>query len=107
MALTQNTTTQKPNYLGAQLSGCAFVSSLQASMHSDHLMRKEINQGRLREQCMRLTQVLWDEFITAVHNEDTPDIQLDVVLFLLVFKEVKWGPTGDEQKCPEFQLSLY
>lgn len=60
----------------------------------------------MQEGC-RLTQIFWDEFITAVHDKDPPDVEFDVVLFLLVFKKVKWGPTGDEEERPELQLPLH
>lgn len=48
-----------------------------------------------------LTQVLGNELVTAIHDENTPHIQLDVVLLLLVLKEVKGGTARDEEKRPE------
>lgn len=68
-------------------------------------MLSELGLGR--KERGTLTQILGDEFVTAVHDEDTSDIELDVVLLLLVLEEVKWGPAWDEEKCPEFQLPLY
>lgn len=53
-----------------------------------------------------LTQVLWDELLTAVHDEHPPHIQLDVILLFLVLKEVEGRPTGDEEQGSELQLSL-
>lgn len=53
-----------------------------------------------------LTQVLWDELLTAVHDEHPPHVQLDVILLFLVLKEVKRCTTGDEEQGSEFQLSL-
>lgn len=53
-----------------------------------------------------LTQVLGDELLAAVHDEYPPHIQLDVILFLLVLKEVKGCATGDEEQGPEFQLAF-
>ena len=40
-------------------------------------------------------EVLWYQFITAVHDEHMEEVQFDVVL-LLVLKEVKRSPTGNE-----------
>ena len=54
-----------------------------------------------------LTQVLRDELLTAVHDEDPPDIQLDVVLLLLVLKEVEGCATGDKEESTELQLALH
>lgn len=54
-----------------------------------------------------LTQVLWDELLTVVHDEDPPDVQLDVVLLFLVLKEVERGTTRDEQKSAELQLTFH
>ena len=35
------------------------------------------------------------------------DIEFEVVLFLLVLKEVKRSPMRDDQQYPEFQLTFY
>merc|ERR1711988_1599313 len=51
-------------------------------------------------------KVLRNELLTVVHDEDTSDIELDVVLTLLVLEEVEGGSLGDEQKSPELQLTL-
>lgn len=63
--------------------------------------------AQLHETRPTLTEILWYQLITAVHDEHTAHVELDVVLFLLVLKEVKRSPTGDEQQCPEFQLTFY
>ena len=55
----------------------------------------------------RLTQILGDELFTAVHDEDPPDVQLDVVLLLLVLKQVEGSAAGDEQQGPELELALH
>ncbi len=54
-----------------------------------------------------LTQVLWDELLTVVHDEDSPDVQLDVVLLLLVLKEVERCTAGNEEQGPELKLTLH
>ena len=54
-----------------------------------------------------LTQVLWDELFTVVHDEDSPDVQLDVVLLLLVLKEVERCTTGNKEQGPELELTLH
>lgn len=53
-----------------------------------------------------LTEVLWDQLLTVVHDEDPPHVQLDVVLLLLVLKKVKWGAARDKEQGAEFQLTL-
>lgn len=54
-----------------------------------------------------LTQILWDELLTAVHDEDPSDVQLDVILLFLVLEEVEGGTARDEEKSAELQLTLH
>ena len=54
----------------------------------------------------KLTQVLWDELFTVVHDKDSPDVQLDVILLFLVLKEVKRCTAGNKEQGPELQLTL-
>ena len=51
-------------------------------------------------------EVLGDQLLTAVHDEDSPDIELDVVLLLLVFKQVKGGSLRNEEESFELQLAF-
>ena len=51
-------------------------------------------------------EVFWDQFLAIVHDENTSDIQFDIVLLFLVFKQIEGRPLGDKQKCTEFELSL-
>lgn len=69
------------------------------------LWGSQLHTGRLRQ--WALTQVFRDELVTAVHDEDTPHIQLNVVLLLLVLKEVKRGTARDEKQGPELQLPFH
>jgi len=50
--------------------------------------------------------VLRYHLITAVHDEHTKDIQVDVVV-LLVRKNVKGSSLGNEEQCLKFQLPFY
>lgn len=50
---------------------------------------------------------LWDEFLAVVHDEDSPDVQLDVVFLLLAFEEVLRCSLGREEHSFEFQLAFY
>merc|ERR1711976_897094 len=52
-------------------------------------------------------EILRDELLTVVHDEDSPDIELDVVLALLVLKQVKRSSLGDEEKSSELELTLH
>jgi hypothetical protein len=54
-----------------------------------------------------LTQILWYQLITAIHDKHTADIKFDIVLLLFVLKKVKGSPSGNEEQCPEFQLTFY
>jgi len=51
-------------------------------------------------------EVLRDELFTVVHDEDSPDVQLDVVLLLLVLEEVKGSALWHEEKGPELELAF-
>ena len=55
----------------------------------------------------KLTQVLRDELLAVVHDEDSAHVELDVVLLLLVLKEVKGGTTGHEEEGTELQLPFH
>lgn len=54
-----------------------------------------------------LTEILWDELLAVVHDEDSAHIQLDVVLLLLVLKEVERSTPRHEEQGTEFKLTLY
>merc|ERR1719420_2032950 len=52
-------------------------------------------------------QVLWHEVFAVVHDEDTPDVKLDVVGLLLVVEHVEGGPLGGEEHALELELPLH
>ena len=54
-----------------------------------------------------LTEVLRDELLAVVHDEDPAHVQLDVVLLLLVLKEVEGSAARNKEQSTEFQLTLY
>ena len=43
-------------------------------------------------------QILRDEFVAVVHDEDATNVKLDIVLGLLVLKQIKGGALGDVQQ---------
>mmetsp|Transcript_513 Transcript_513/g.1103 ORF Transcript_513/g.1103 Transcript_513/m.1103 type:complete len:411 (-) Transcript_513:1067-2299(-) len=49
---------------------------------------------------------LWDELLAVVHDEDPPDVQLDVVALLARLEEVERRAAGDEQQRLELQLTF-
>ncbi len=51
-------------------------------------------------------EVLWDEVLAVVHDEDTTNVELDVVALLLGLEEVEWSSLGDEQDGLELELTL-
>lgn len=54
-----------------------------------------------------LTEILWDQLLTVVHDEDSAHIQLNVVLLLSVFKEVECSSARCKEQGPELQLTLH
>merc|ERR1740139_811829 len=44
-----------------------------------------------------------DELVTVVHDEDTTDVQLDVVLLLLGLEEIKGSSLGNEKESAELE----
>ena len=38
--------------------------------------------------------------------ENVPDVELDGVLLLLIFKEIEWGSLWDEKKGSELELTF-
>lgn len=54
-----------------------------------------------------LTQVFRDQLLTVVHDENSAYIQLDVILLLPVFEEIKRRTSWDEQESSEFQLTFH
>merc|ERR1719323_2448260 len=51
-------------------------------------------------------EVVGDQLLAVVHDEHSPDVQLDVALGLLVLEEVERRPLGDEEQSSELQLTL-
>jgi hypothetical protein len=51
-------------------------------------------------------KVFRDKFITVVHDENSSDVELDVVLLLLGFEEIERSSLGDEEDSSEFKLTF-
>ena len=51
-------------------------------------------------------EIFWDQFFAVVHDEDTSNIQFDVVLLFLVLKQIEGSSFGNKQECTEFQLTF-
>mmetsp|Transcript_77935 Transcript_77935/g.170723 ORF Transcript_77935/g.170723 Transcript_77935/m.170723 type:complete len:651 (-) Transcript_77935:325-2277(-) len=51
-------------------------------------------------------QPLGHELVAVVHDEDTADVQLDVVSLLLGLEEVEGGSAGHEEEGSELELTL-
>jgi len=47
-----------------------------------------------------------DQILAVVHNEDSSDVEFDVIFFLLGFEEVEGGSFGYEEDSLELELSL-
>ena len=51
-------------------------------------------------------EIIWNELFAVVHDEDSADVQLDVVFCLLVLKQVKGSTLGHEKESAELKLSF-
>lgn len=51
-------------------------------------------------------EVVGDELIAVVHDEDSSDVELDVIFLLLGFEQVEGGSLGDIEDSLEFKLTL-
>jgi len=51
-------------------------------------------------------EAIWDQILAVVHNEDSSDVEFDVIFFLFSFKEVEGGSLGYEEDSLELELSL-
>jgi len=93
---------------------CDLLYKLHAFLHDvlgddldDFVLLKHLTRDVEREifrvnYSLAEVEVLGNEFLAVVHDEDTADVQLDVVLSLVL--EV--GPLWDEEKSSELDLSL-
>ena len=43
-------------------------------------------------------EVLGDKVLTVIHDEDTADVEFDVVALLLALKQIEWCTMGLDQK---------
>jgi len=48
----------------------------------------------------------WDDVLTVVHNENSADIQFDVVLLLLGLEQIEWSTLWHEEESSKFKGSL-
>lgn len=51
-------------------------------------------------------EILGDQFLAVVHDEDPPDVELDVVFLLLGLKHVEGSAFGDEDDGFELESSF-
>lgn len=51
-------------------------------------------------------EVFGNEVLAVVHDEDSSNVELDVVALLLRFEEVEGSTLGDEEDSLEFELTL-
>merc|ERR1719474_1798041 len=78
----------------------------------ENLVLLEHFSGDIERKILRINntldkvEVLWDELLAVVHDEDSSNVQFDVVLALLVLEEIEGSPLGDEKKSSELQLTL-
>lgn len=51
-----------------------------------------------------LTEILWNEFITVVHDKDSAHIELNVVLLFLVLKKIERSSARNKEQGTELKL---
>ncbi len=51
-------------------------------------------------------EVLGDELLAVVHDKDTADVQLDVILLLAVLKQIERCTAWDEEWSAELELAF-
>jgi len=51
-------------------------------------------------------ETVGDQVFTVIHDENSSDVQFDVILLLFGFEEVEGGSLGDEEQGFEFKLSF-
>ena len=51
-------------------------------------------------------EILGDEIFTVVHDEDSTDVELDVIFLLLGFEEIEGSMLGDEENSSELELTF-
>merc|ERR1712183_409976 len=49
---------------------------------------------------------VWDDILTVVRDKDSSNVEFDVVLFLLGFKEIEWSSLWNEKKSAEFKRTF-
>jgi hypothetical protein len=47
-----------------------------------------------------------DEFFAVVHDENSSDVELDVVSLLALLEEIEWSTLGNEDDGTEFELTF-
>jgi hypothetical protein len=51
-------------------------------------------------------EVLGDELLAVVHDKDTANVQLDVVLMLAVLKQIEKSTAWEEEESAELELAF-
>merc|ERR1712003_252293 len=80
--------------------------------HTQNLVLLKGLTGNVQGQILRINnalnkvQPLRHQLIAIVHDEHTPDVQLDVVALLLGLEEVKWSSAWNKEKRTELELTL-
>jgi hypothetical protein len=52
------------------------------------------------------TKPLWNKLLAIISDENSSDIELDVVLFLLGLEEIEWSTFGYKEDSAELKLTF-
>ena len=52
-------------------------------------------------------EIFGDEVFTIIHNEDSSDVELDVIFLLLGFEHIEGSSLGDKDNGSEFKSSFH
>ena len=71
-------------------------------MKNGYSKQKNVDKEERLRYYLDKVEIFRDEFFAVIHDEDTSNIQFDVILLLFVFEKIEGCSLGDEQKGAEF-----
>lgn len=82
------------------------ADNLQNLVLLEHLTRNVERQVLRVDDTLHEVEPFRDQFVAVIHNEDTADVQLDVIALLLGLEQVEGSTLGDKEDSAEFKLTF-
>lgn len=84
-----------------------FFSDVFLDNFKDFMLLKEFSRDVKRKifrvnNTFNETEIVRDKFLAVIHNEDSSNVEFDVVFLLFGFEEIKWSSFGDVENGSEF-----